>query len=199
MPGGIHGLVASVAPEERARRDASRSLCDTLHMLSFLRRLRAASSWGASLALLGGCGSDALEPAPAPACRGEIYDDPASFGFHGQCCDKLLCRPPLANICPAAEDANPPGMPEGSGECLCEGGVRGPFANQDPHAEDGCCYLVAIIGCDGRPFVVDGAARVAPVTRGRSDWSSATDLLAPFELTGLEEGDKREVAAAWIE
>ncbi len=47
--------------------------------------------------------------------------------------------------------------------------VDGPYAALSPNDDGTCCYLVGTIGCDGRPLLVEGAARVAPITR-RRDW-----------------------------
>ena len=86
-------------------------------MRVFLHRLLVASQWGASLLLASACGADVesapgapgpaapaqnLEPAPAPACYGPVYDD--DFGYHGQCCDITLCTAPVNGVCPGANE-----------------------------------------------------------------------------------------------
>lgn len=124
----------------------------------------------------GAGGSTALPPLPdeAPAaCTGESHD--ASFGYHGACCEHLICRPKQADgTCPGD------GNTYGSGMCACGasgagggyGNVKGPFA-PDPKRDAGmpgdCCYLSTYIGCDGRPLHVAEDTRLAPAVR-RPDW-----------------------------
>lgn len=68
-----------------------------------------------------------------------------------------------------------------------------------PTAEHGsdCCYVASYTLqelCEGRPFVVDGAPRLAPAMR-RSDW------LAPIAADGaeLDESVRSALADAWTE
>jgi hypothetical protein len=112
-------------------------------------------------------------------CGGE---NGGGFGFHGQCCYTALCYESVE--CLPADSLELPqklqGFPPGSGRCTCslDGReiVSGPFS---PNPEDpkvpssgNCCYVVGGIGCDGRPLMIDGMARVAPVVV-RSDWGVA--------------------------
>ena len=66
----------------------------------------------------------------------------------------------------------------GSGSCLCDDGIQGPFA-QNPTQETvkagTCCYVISSIGCEGRPLLVDGTPLISALTR-RCDWLLA-DLL----------------------
>ncbi|WP_282423629.1 hypothetical protein [Polyangium sp. 15x6] len=159
-------------------------------MRVFLHRLLVASQWGASLLLASACGADVesapgapgpaapaqnLEPAPAPACYGPVYDD--DFGYHGQCCDITLCTAPVNGVCPGANEVVLKGRPPGSGECECEP-LRGPYASENQGSAESCCYLVGSIGCDGRPLLVQGKPRLADVREGPSAWSSPPDVPA---------------------
>jgi hypothetical protein len=132
---------------------------------------------GTGGALTGGAGGGAaggLPPLPESlSCEGPVYD--AGFGYHGQCCERLVCHPRNADgSCP------PEGNSYGSGRCACgagggggaSGNVRGPFASapeRDAGAAGECCYVSRSIGCDGRPLHVASEARVAP-RAARGDW-----------------------------
>ena len=102
----------------------------------------------------------------------------------GQCCVEAHCYTPDDGSGCVAE---PPlqttvrglvPLPPGSGSCSCslaDGtyAVAGPFApNPDAEAPtDGeCCYLVAKIGCTGRPLTVAGQLVIARLV-ARSDWA----------------------------
>ncbi|MDC0722395.1 ferritin-like domain-containing protein [Nannocystis bainbridge] len=64
-----------------------------------------------------------------------------------------------------------------------------------PAAPDQCCYFVAHgdgMVCEGRPFMVEGAGRVAPSLR-RSDWQGQ---ILP-SLTGLDEPTRAALAELW--
>lgn len=118
-----------------------------------------------------------LLPYPEPTCSGPIYGEDGGFGYHGQCCELALCTQLDAGACPPAHQMvhKLPGYPPGSGSCECSP-IHGPYA---PHAaaEGPCCYLVGSIGCDGRPLLVAGQPRVAPVV-GRADWAGPPRRLA---------------------
>jgi hypothetical protein len=89
-----------------------------------------------------------------------------------------------------------PGIPPlcvgvGSGSCSC-GSIEGPFAGPigdptqfkdagsghcigaqqtppvSPYQDGTCCYLVPIMGCEGRPLLVEGGLRKAAVRRGEA-------------------------------
>lgn len=65
----------------------------------------------------------------------------------------------------------------------------------DPLVEDACCYWVYVGGaCPGRPFLVDGTARLADLA-SREDWA---DSLAP-ECGGLDPRTREALAAAYTE
>jgi hypothetical protein len=68
-----------------------------------------------------------------------------------------------------------------------------------PSSEHGadCCYIASYTVqeiCEGRPFVVEGAARLAPVTR-RTDWLE--EIAAGGD--GLDETVRAALAGAWTE
>ena len=55
--------------------------------------------------------------------------------------------------------------------------IEGPFARNASHPDDSardpaatCCYVIGTGDCFGRPFVVEGLARIAPLA-ARSDWN----------------------------
>ena len=58
----------------------------------------------------------------------------------------------------------------GSGSCECEA-PAGPYAPYEGKEGD-CCYTVGVQGCEGRPLMIAGRARTAPLLRGRS-WAAA--------------------------
>lgn len=111
-------------------------------------------------------------------CGGENHG--GGFGYHGQCCFKALCYE-SAECLPASSpelSQQLPNFPPGSGRCTCtlpgREAISGPFSpnSEDPDLPEGnCCYVVGGIGCDGRPLMIDGTARVAPVV-ARSDWGA---------------------------
>lgn len=125
--------------------------------------------------MLAAGGMNDLEPYPADqiGCYGENFG--GGFGLHGQCCVSAKCSPRVDGVCPSSDFARP----SGSGSCSCiasplEEPVMGPYAAHPAdtsNPEAACCYLVAAIGCDGRPLLVDGHAVRAPVV-GRADWSA---------------------------
>lgn len=155
-------------------------------MQLFLTRLLRASRWGATLVLAAGYGTtasgcgggdgdaavDTLEPLPAlPLCEGPTYTDPMG-GYSGQCCYEVHCAAPTDdNLCVGPSEADLTNLPPGSGTCEC-GSRSGPFANADPAAVEACCYLVGVIGCEGRPLMIAGEARLADVVPGTAAWSS---------------------------
>jgi len=198
-------------------------------MRSFLHRLLFASQWGASLVIISGCGSDVsrepgstdgangnenlnLDLTPEPVCRGPYYDD--GGGFFGQCCDDVLCTTPVNGACPSTADARAvlTGLPPGSGSCECEP-LRGPYANTDADSADACCYLVGSIGCEGRPLLVHGEARLAEVIAGPSAWSilgerridrepadrDMTGALKELDVSGLSAEARSSLAKRWAE
>jgi hypothetical protein len=136
---------------------------------------------GSDGGMTGGGGPATLPPFDPSrlVCFGEDYGQDAS-GYLGQCCYKALCYEPAHGAaCVPANDTGVLGLlayPLGSGECGCSdqthAGVVGPFAPNPASPSEGtggCCYLVGVIQCEGRPLRVDGAAVVAGVVR-RQDW-----------------------------
>jgi hypothetical protein len=105
-----------------------------------------------------------------PQC-GPDQSSPGGFGFHGSCCVDLYCIPFVDGACPAASTVQ---RGTGSGTCGCET-TTGPFdpGGATPVADSkgkDCCYLAGRIGCDGRPLLIAGVARVAGLAAG-SAWS----------------------------
>lgn len=199
-------------------------------MRAFLQRLLVATQWGAGLVAVAACsssinsgqggggsatatdaGADAatgtapgdLQPLPDGVCSGPIYD--AGFGYHGQCCEEIVCTDPLSGLCPGPTDARPAlqgKLPPGSGSCECSP-LRGPFAASAASTGGACCYLVGSIGCDGRPLIVDGRLCLADVLAGKSAWSEGERDFA-VELRSLDPRDlplelRARVARRWIE
>jgi hypothetical protein len=183
-----------------------------------LHRLLLASHWGAGLALASACsaqvesgaepastssagGSAPIDPTPDPTCYGPVLDG----GYVGQCCDEVLCTAPVDGACPAAEGAaqHLTGLPPGSGRCMC-GEIRGPYANRAATDPASCCYLVGAIGCEGRPLLVDGEPRLAPLLRDGGAWSEALSqrferALAELDATALSPVERRTLARLWAE
>jgi len=128
----------------------------------------------------GGGSSQQLTPYPVSAlgCTGPEHDG----GYFGQCCADALCYTPDdgSECVPPNEAPSKLGESYGSGSCLCGGedSIQGPFAanpSHEPEKAGTCCYVIASIGCEGRPLLVDGAAIVSALTQ-RCDWVVA-DLL----------------------
>ncbi|WP_437503745.1 hypothetical protein [Sorangium sp. So ce1099] len=150
-----------------------------------------------------------MDPYPDPTCVGPVHHD----GYEGQCCYEVHCAAPVDGACPAAAEAAPhlDDLPPGSGSCLCDGdgeggaeSIQGPYANRAASDPASCCYLVGHIGCEGRPLLVRGEPRLAPLARGPSAWSQ-TDLrrferaLADTDLRALPPAARRELARRWAE
>jgi hypothetical protein len=115
-------------------------------------------------------------PTGYPVC-GEDRTSPSGFGYHGACCVDIECRAPSEDgLCPAPSLVQ---RGTGSGTCGC-GTTEGPFAAGDDQAAQvaegrTCCYLAGIIGCDGRPLLVDGIARVAALGAA-TEWGGAAPI-----------------------
>jgi hypothetical protein len=120
-------------------------------------------------------------PAELVGCFGPTH---SGDGFYGQCCFKQQCYVPEAGAACAALGSVPRlGI---TLDCSCgvegQAAMTGPFA-LNPSAlapervastpEGSCCYVVGRISCDGRPFVVSGALRVAEPA-WRDDWGLST-------------------------
>ncbi|WP_437277134.1 hypothetical protein WME90_38750 [Sorangium sp. So ce375] len=175
----------------------------------------SSSSGGATSAAGGGGEVDPpdasapLDPYPDPTCVGPFHDG----GYYGQCCYEVHCTAPVGGACPAASEAPPhiQDLPPGSGTCTCsadgEGGVgwiQGPYANRTASDPASCCYLVGSIACEGRPLLVRGEPRVAPLARGQSAWSETAwerfqGALADADRSALSPAERRELARRWAE
>jgi len=127
----------------------------------------------------GVAGGRAEYPLELLGCGGTNHENDS--GYDGQCCYEALCYE-SAECLPADSGELRPlllGFPPGSGSCLCSFGERdavsGPFApnRDDPELPGGsCCYLVGGIACEGRPLLIQGVPRIAPVI-ARKDWGLA--------------------------
>lgn len=142
----------------------------------------SSSAVGGGSGTAGAAGGVASEFPPAPAGTGEgpngypqcgpDQSSPSGFGLHGSCCVDLYCIPLVAGSCPAAENVY---RGQGTGTCNC-GTSTGPYDPGDatPAADSkgtACCYLAGIIGCDGRPLLIAGEARVAALAELSGGWS----------------------------
>jgi hypothetical protein len=101
-----------------------------------------------------------LDASQYPECDGN------RDSWSGPCCVDIYCIPRTDATCAdpdalTAEEVT--GEVLGSGSCECAP-VDGPWQVQ---GEDGCCYLVGVQSCTGRPLPVDGQQRLASVVRGR--------------------------------
>ncbi|WP_437598264.1 hypothetical protein [Sorangium sp. So ce590] len=150
-----------------------------------------------------------LDPYPDPTCVGPEHDG----GYYGRCCYEVHCAAPVDGACPAASEAAPhlDDLPPGSGTCMCDGGgeggaeaIQGPYANRTASAPASCCYLVGAISCEGRPLLVRGEPRVAPLARAPSAWSHTAlrrfeRELADTDLSELTPDERRELGRRWAE
>lgn len=92
----------------------------------------------------------------------------------GPCCVSVHCieLPDAGGACPPAsalteQDLGYQGL--GSGSCRCTP-IAGPYsrasARQYSDTEGPCCYTIGVMGCTGRPLLVAGKPRLAPLLRG---------------------------------
>jgi hypothetical protein len=121
----------------------------------------------------GGSGSDltGVPEADYPVCSG---GDTGQGGFEGPCCVDVYCIDAASDgSCLSTTETNASeitGIGLGSGSCECEA-PAGPYAPYDGKSGD-CCYTVGVQGCEGRPLIIAGNLRTAPLQRGRS-WRRA--------------------------
>jgi hypothetical protein len=100
-----------------------------------------------------------------------------------------------------ATDASPPPWddsgclpPEHVRDDCCNVAVSGPTLT----ASGSCCYVHCTGACCGRPFVVDGAARVATVVE-RGDWRAPAGGPAhKLAIEALDPGVRARIGRAWI-
>ncbi|MCA9595187.1 MAG: hypothetical protein KC776_17840 [Myxococcales bacterium] len=106
-----------------------------------------------------------------PACTGS-WDG----GLTGPCCENVRCVDVPGGACPDAsqiayEDLGITGL--GSGSCGC-GTFGGPYDHDSaaPYSDTqgACCYTYSTMGCTGRPLLVAGEMRLAPLVVG-NDWA----------------------------
>lgn len=168
--------------------------------MSYAERLRSRilSALGAG-ALTGlfvptGCGGtetrakeQTLEPSSCGAERGQVQCfAPGSTHF---------------NVGEQPPDSGAPQLPEpvfDENGCQVMEQVRDGCCNAavtGPELIDGrCCYGFCASGCCGRPFVVDGRARLAGVER-RSDWLAELDLDG---VDALDVATREALSRAWL-
>jgi len=92
----------------------------------------------------------------------------------GPCCVRVHCIEPLdaGRDCPAATALTEHDLGYttlGSGSCNCTpiAGPDSPASARQYSATDGpCCYTIGIMSCTGRPLLVAGRPRLAPLVRG---------------------------------
>jgi len=113
-----------------------------------------------------------IPTADYPECAGESSDE------MGQCCVDVYCINPTTDgecLVPSANSAwddatTITGQNLGSGWCLCEN-PEGPYSNEGAEqyttTTGDCCYLVGIASCAGRPLLVAGEIKMAPLRRGK--------------------------------
>jgi len=127
-----------------------------------------------------------LQPYPLESVT--CIETPDAGPYYGpQCCFEAACYvPPDGAACTSDLARLPVGdlSPHGIGYCGCslEGhpAAQGPFARNPAHPTDSaiaadatCCYVIGSRQCLGRPFVVGGLGRIAPLA-ARSDWNLFT-------------------------
>ena len=102
--------------------------------------------------------------------------DAPDTAWGGPCCVAAYCYTPGGvSECPATpSDAQMEawglaGL--GSGTCQCTS-LEGPFNNEGTDQTGACCYTMGTQGCEGRPMLVAGIARLAPLVPG-SAWAAA--------------------------
>ena len=180
-------------------------------------------SSGSSGQTSSGYSSSGTTPTPLPPSATPLPPEPPSatckFGqpttacyTHDQLVSKLLAPPRGGEAVDAGEaDADVSGAFDPNG-CLpaklVEDGCCNPAVSGPTFTGGTCCYVHCTGSCCGRPFVVDGEARVAAI-RERSDWTTlAVDApsrpATPPEGSGwsvpqseLDAEARSRVAAAW--
>jgi hypothetical protein len=163
----------------------------------------------------GAAGSAARQPARSPATRpgsnAPASSMPASQVAPARDGETCYSRSRLAET--AGLDAVLPLLPENAFDnngCLSSiysSWVNGGGCLYDPNDAvvrgDRCCYLLTTMdqGC-GRPLIVDGAARVAPVAHGAAAWSQTgapAGNAASASVTPLPSGSvARQIAEEWL-
>jgi hypothetical protein len=137
----------------------------------------ASGGEGGSQAGAAGAVSSDEYPLDLLGCKGPEHEG----GYYGQCCFRALCYESTSCLPSDATELRNAleNFPPGSGSCACgvapQPTVSGPFAPNpaDPELPDGnCCYVVGGISCEGRPLMIQGVPRVAPVV-ARRDWGVA--------------------------
>lgn len=148
----------------------------------------------------------------AAACTSEVRVERENPG-RDFTCDRdttdavLVCTPVDATtgVCPegaaldvAITTALGPCESEDPDFCWCDYYTEEVLCGPNPAMPDGeCCYYAEVINsesCEGRPFVIDGAARTADSAR-RVDWSVA----ARPALDELDAETRRALADTWTE
>ena len=119
-------------------------------------------------------GSAAALPAVPEAAGGSAATYPqCASPEQGGCCVDVYCVPFSDDgTCPAADLVH---RGTGSGSCSC-GMSTGPY---DPGTQalaadskgTSCCYFAGKVGCEGRPLLIAGVARVAELAWA-SGWAS---------------------------
>lgn len=82
--------------------------------------------------------------------------------------------------------------------CCTQTSVTSVPCGPDPTTEE-CCYIALMLQstlCEGRPFIIDGAARTADIAE-RADWNAPIEALGRPDCNELEEAARRELAEAW--
>lgn len=67
----------------------------------------------------------------------------------------------------------------------------------EPQEDGSCCYVACEGACCGRPFVVDGVARVADVVV-RRDWQASDRGAQPSLRVEFDAESRRKLAEAWL-
>ncbi len=146
-------------------------------------RLMAALASGSALAALA-----------TPGCGGDTSaDDQGGMPSHYSCGKSegvKQCRLPPTPDGGGAATLNDCPSPSSVQDSCCNAADFGPWM------EDGqCCYLNCPSGvCCGRPLLIDGRERLAPVVN-RAEWLAALGEPGPL---GLDDASRAALAEAWL-
>jgi hypothetical protein len=142
------------------------------------------------------------------ACGGSVEPGGGKAQLNQIACQNgpadVQCFPPhsthfnVGNLPPGTPVSTPEPMFDQNG-CQIADQVRDGCCNAPvggPEFENGqCCYAFCAGACCGRPLMVEGAPRVAPIVR-RSDWPSPA--LDRRLLCDLDAASRRKVADEWL-
>jgi hypothetical protein len=155
----------------------------------------SASATGAGGTVSTSTGNGGVGNAPPPDCNGQ---PPVQECYTLDHLEYVINNPPVGGDEPRPPGPDRPDAGVELTECpepalvqndCCNHAMAGPVEQADL-----CCYWFCDGACCGRPYVIDGRARIAAATP-RGDWLVER---APSEAEALDEPTRAALAAAWL-